>query len=188
MKQVIAFELHQFLEHESFQAVCEDIYTSFELEFVNRTVGVIQLDTDQMHLLTTMKSHLEANGIGITAIIGYQHDTLLLMALRYAKVVFANEISYLADVILLETYNQKNELLLLLQQKLSKINHENIISAKAFLESGCNALLASEALYVHRNTFSYRMIKFREQSNMDLRDFHCARLFQLWLTLRKTIK
>ena len=188
MKQVIAFELHQFLENESFQLVCQDIFMEFEIEFINQNVGVLQLKMNQMNLLSTMKSHFEANGIGLSAVIGYQQDALLLQALQYAKVVAANEITYLADIILLETNNQSNELLMELHKKLTRISHDNVISAKAFLESGCNALLASESLYVHRNTFSYRMTKFMDQSNMDLRDFHCARLFQLWLTLKKTLK
>jgi hypothetical protein len=188
MKQIIAFELHQSFEHQAFRSFCEDIFEDYELEFISQYVGVIQLEVFQINRLATMKSHLEAGGIGLTVVIGYQHDVLLLSALAYAKVVATNEITYLADIILLEAYNQKHDLLLALHQKLTKISHENIISAKVFLESGCNALLASEALYVHRNTFTYRMNKFMDQSNMDLRDFHCARLFQLWLTLRKTLK
>lgn len=188
MKQVIAFEFHQRLDQSVFKTLCMEIFENFELEFIKKNVGILQVDQLQMNRLATMKSHLEASGIGISAVIGYQQNALLLNALAYAQTVAVNEISYLADIILLEAYNQRSVLLNELHLKMSKINHENIISAKVFLESGCNALLASDALYVHRNTFTYRMNKFKEQSQMDLRDFHCARLFQLWLTLRKTLK
>lgn len=188
MKQVIALSLHQSYHHHAFFTLCEETFEAFELEFIHSDVGILQLEVNQMNRLSIMKSHLESIGIGLTGVIGYQEDQLLLNALDYAKIVVANEITYLVDVILLEMLNHKSNLLLQLHQTLSEINHENIVTAKAFLENDSNALLASESLYVHRNTFSYRMMKLLDQSNIDLRDFHCARLFQLWLTLRKTLK
>ncbi|CAK7001178.1 MAG: hypothetical protein PEGG_00006 [Paraeggerthella hongkongensis] len=43
-------------------------------------------------------------------------------------------------------------------------------TARAYLESGCSATHAAEALFVHRNTLSYRLKRMRALSGMDLED------------------
>lgn len=43
-------------------------------------------------------------------------------------------------------------------------------TAQAYLESGCSATHAAEALFVHRNTLSYRLKRIKAISGMDLED------------------
>ena len=54
-----------------------------------------------------------------------------------------------------------------------------------YLAAGGNAKLAAQALYLHRNTFNYRMKKFEEKSNLKLNDQVQAFFFQLWLDCQK---
>ena len=44
-------------------------------------------------------------------------------------------------------------------------------------------LLASEALFVHRNTFNYRLNAFIRESGLDIRDYHNALLLEIYFQL-----
>jgi DNA-binding PucR family transcriptional regulator len=54
-----------------------------------------------------------------------------------------------------------------------------MLTAKAFIDAGLNATRAAVKLYVHRNTFNYRLDKFIEQTGLDIRDYHHAFYFKL---------
>ena len=56
-------------------------------------------------------------------------------------------------------------------------------AAGTYLRCGCNGLLASEALFVHRNTFNYRLNAFIRESGLDIRDYHNALLLEIYFQL-----
>jgi DNA-binding PucR family transcriptional regulator len=55
-------------------------------------------------------------------------------------------------------------------------NHdpEMFSTIKVFLENNSNASLAAKKLYIHRNTLQYRIDKFVEKTEIDLKDFYGA--------------
>jgi DNA-binding PucR family transcriptional regulator len=59
------------------------------------------------------------------------------------------------------------------------VPRELLLTATAFIESGLNATRASKKLYIHRNTFNYRLQKFIEWTSLDIRDYHHAFYFRL---------
>lgn len=54
-----------------------------------------------------------------------------------------------------------------------------------FILSGLNATLAAKRLYIHRNTFNYRLNKFIEQTSLDIRDFDNALLLYIYNKAKK---
>lgn len=66
---------------------------------------------------------------------------------------------------------------------LNQVPKEQVDTVKAFIQSGLNASAASRILYIHRNTFHYRMNKFIEETGLDLRQFHVATFVQLLLSI-----
>ncbi|MGN1075804.1 MAG: helix-turn-helix domain-containing protein, partial [Candidatus Enteromonas sp.] len=43
--------------------------------------------------------------------------------------------------------------------------------------------LSAQTLFVHRNTFLYRLNKFIELTNLDIRDYHNALLLELYFQI-----
>lgn len=64
----------------------------------------------------------------------------------------------------------------------SNIDKEILDTAKAFIECGLNASAASRMLYIHRNTFNYRLKKFIEITKIDVRLVNNAFLVYLLLS------
>lgn len=89
--------------------------------------------------------------------------------------------SFLSDVVmelLLTNYEATHKLIL---KEFDEVPRELILTASTYLKSGLNALRASEMLYVHRNTFNYRLNKFIELTNLDIRDYWNAFYFNLYM-------
>lgn len=73
------------------------------------------------------------------------------------------------------------ELQTLLNNELDKIDKELIDTAKTYLECNMNAVLASNTLYIHRNTFNYRLNKFIEITQLDIKNYNNSLIFFLYL-------
>lgn len=183
MRKTVAFALDQPIDIVLFESLCDEIFIEHDLNMLTNDIGYLHLDDQQISQLKTMQSHLHTNGIALTAVIGYRDDAILMGALKVARVHARSSISHLADVMLLESIHGGRTLFELLNEKMRDVSHETILTAKAFIEHGCNSIAASDTLYIHRNTFAYRLNKFIDQTDIDIRDFHLARLIQLWSLL-----
>jgi len=64
-----------------------------------------------------------------------------------------------------------------------KVNPDVLETARVYLLAGSNAKLAAQELYLHRNTFNYRLNKFREMTKIDLREPLLARFMQTYLLI-----
>jgi hypothetical protein len=61
------------------------------------------------------------------------------------------------------------------------------IQMETFLEHNLNVSTTAKALYMHRNSFNYRLDKLKDKTGLDPRDFHDALFISLELTFRKMI-
>lgn len=66
-----------------------------------------------------------------------------------------------------------------MQSLLQNIKKEYLETANVFLNCNMNASQASKELYLHRNSFNYRLNQFMEKSNMDIRDLDTAFFLKL---------
>ena len=66
-----------------------------------------------------------------------------------------------------------------MQSLLQDIKKEYLETANVFLSCNMNASQAAKELYLHRNSFNYRMNQFMEKSNMDIRDLDTAIFLKL---------
>lgn len=99
--------------------------------------------------------------------------------------LFPNEAVYLSELILKMTMYGNFSFYGPMVSLFSSVPHELMLTAKAYLRSGCNALKASEMLFVHRNTFSYRLNQFINLTNLDIRDYHNATFLELYFSLTR---
>lgn len=71
----------------------------------------------------------------------------------------------------------------LLKHEMEKLGTEDIETIKGFLHCDMNVIKASEYIYVHRNTFNYRLKKIYDKTGLDIRLFHNCMICYLWLNL-----
>jgi|SRR5690554_1061620 len=187
MRKVIGFELPKSIDLSLLQDLCKEIFSEVELDNYSDSIVTLIVKEDEIFLLKTLKSHFEDNGVSLTGVISHTDGEILIKALQFAKTATSNQVIHLADVILLEAIHKKNAIIKEIDSSLKHVSFEAIATARAFIEHGCNALAAAESLYIHRNTFSYRLNKFIDQTDLDIRDFHNARLFQNYLILQHYI-
>jgi len=183
MKKTVAYIFDPPIDIKLFESLCDEIFVHHDLTMTSFDSGYLLLDDMQINQLKTLQSFLYANGTALTAVIGYAINPVLQEALKLATKIARFQISHCADLMLLETMSGNDDLFQRFQREMLKVSNENLNTAKAFIESGCNAHLTSEALYIHRNTFAYRLNKFIDQTQLDIRDFHFARMFQIWMIL-----
>lgn len=55
---------------------------------------------------------------------------------------------------------------------------------EVFLKSNLNVSVAAKQLYMHRNSFQYRIEKFKEKTDLDIRNFHHALTVYLVLLIK----
>ena len=118
-------------------------------------------------------------GINLTVLISHAHDVLAQMALKKAAVLHQERCTYLGDLLLDDLMRGDRSLVPEALKGFRNIPHDEMITAQAFVSCGLNATLASKKLYVHRNTFNYRLKKFIDLTCLDIRDFHNASFFIL---------
>ncbi len=63
------------------------------------------------------------------------------------------------------------------------LTEEMMQTIKTFFQNDLNISTTSKQLYVHRNTLMYRLDKIKKETGLDLRIFHDAVIFQIFLSL-----
>lgn len=127
-------------------------------------------------------------GIKMTMVIGIDEEPLMRLALACAVEDYAGKIMELGDVMLLLSRKGDTRLLQALDRMLQPISKEVLETAKMYLLTGGNSVQASQLLYVHRNTFSYRLAKFIDQTLIDLREPVIAYALHQYFTLEQSLK
>lgn len=70
----------------------------------------------------------------------------------------------------------------------STIDNETLNIITTFLDNGLNLAETARILYMHRNTLVYRLEKFKNQTNLDLKQFDDAVLFRIGTMIYKYLK
>ncbi|HBB05165.1 MAG TPA: hypothetical protein DCZ41_01020, partial [Firmicutes bacterium] len=93
-------------------------------------------------------------------------EKLLEQALSY----FPNQVVCLSDILLKEFSFGNFSSIPLLKNEFKEVPHELMLTAGAYLRTNLNACLTAETLYIHRNTFNYRLNAFIEKTGLDIRE------------------
>ncbi len=142
--------------------------------------GYIIADSDFFDTLIVLLPLFNSDlGVVITTIITHKVDELAEQALELAHKYHRQTCMHLGDLVLERLLASDRSLIALIKQQFREIPHELMVTALVFIESGLNATRASKKLYVHRNTFNYRLAKFIEKTSLDIRDYHHALYFKM---------
>lgn len=132
-------------------------------------------------------SSFEADlGSNICAVSGVKDDELMLVALECATRYALGKMVDLSDVMLMCVWDKEPSLLNATSAKLKDLSAEILDTIRMYFYTSQNAVLAAKQLYLHRNTFNYRLDKFSEKTNMDIRNPHIAQyLYQYFILIER---
>lgn len=119
-------------------------------------------------------------GIKAWMIEGPSKDQLMQHALDFAQLQNGRKILTLSELFILADQQNYGELIQDVQDLIQAVPDEMLKTADMYVLSLGNARLAAHELYLHRNTFNYRMRKFTESTQLDLRDPNIAYFYQ-WI-------
>ena len=166
---------------EELEAFCVSIAES--VQRLDSITYVFDVSTQDRLNLQMMLAGFQADmGLSLIVVEGFNHTVLMLKALEYATRYGVGRYLSLHELLLRMILDQDTQLMDDLDAHLKTVSAELLDTARMYLRADGNAVLAAEALYLHRNTFNYRMSKFIEKSRLDIREPQLADLFSLWQT------
>lgn len=151
-------------------------YSPFEGEIVLSKEDYTNISS----LLVPLREDL---GGAITFLCSHCRDELSRKLLKNALAYFPNQVVFPTDVLMKEMNFADYSSVPLLSNCFSSLDHELLLTAGTYLRCGLDASLAAKELFIHRNTFSYRLNAFIEETNLDIRDYHNALLLELYFQL-----
>ncbi len=122
----------------------------------------------------------DALNMNISVLVSHREGEFEEKMLKESLSYFPNQCLFLSDMLLKEVSFGNYSSIPLLANEFKGISQELLLTAGTFLRCGLNGLDTAETLYVHRNTFNYRLNSFIEETSLDIRDYHNALLLELY--------
>ena len=175
------------LVKDTLRHVFEEAYQeNISLELSDQQSGYIYADDfflETIELLLPMISN--DLGINLTFLVTHLPDAPLVKEAFKRVRRFGQGVYHLADVVLDAMQKHDQPFLNKFRQSFDDVPHELMLTAKMLIRCGLNRSLAARKLYVHRNTFNYRLNKFIELTNLDIRDYFNAQFFYLFTQIER---
>ena len=158
------------------------------INFLSPTKAIFKAPASYYPELRTLFAYFKAyvSSAQVSVLICHAHtefeDRLSDLALAY----FPNAASFPNEIIMKEVSYDNYASYSSLMALFRPVSHDEDLfaAAKVYLACGMDACLASKALGVHRNTFNYRLNSILEKTGVDLRDYHNALLFEIYLQFK----
>lgn len=146
--------------------------------------GVFYADSKAIAELEPMLDVLHDDlGLSMSILCVHQNTAFEQKLLKEAAAYFPNRVLYATDVIMKEMslgdYSSYKPLMSLF----SSVPFELLNTAGTYLRCGLDACLSAKMLFIHRNTFNYRLAQFISLTGLDIRDYHNALLLELYFQL-----
>lgn len=147
---------------------------NFSFSIVNSKQILIIADQSFTDFLFTILPTLTQDlGIRVSVVISHLAYPIAQEAGMVAALRKPSDILHLAELMLLLLSDKHHPLIDGVKDEFLRIPRDLYLTASAYLKAGLNATKASEKLYIHRNTFRYRLQQFIEFTSLDIRDhFH----------------
>ena len=162
------------LNRGAFDDIIRNSYTQYiEIEYLNDFNGIILADENFFvrlkSIIDILSVDLNTNFIFLESykLSNLAEKTLLKLQKRCSSGLFS------LSLVILQYYMSGDlELYEELKKEFSLLKKELLDTAIAYINCNMNACLASKSLYIHRNTFNYRLNKFIEQTSLDIRNYN----------------
>lgn len=167
--------------HKGFEASLSSFELPFRLHFDSDRSGTLLAPLELgTYLSTSLFTIHDDLGATVTLLEAPKDSPLLRKLLPEALSYFPNQVVALSDVLAKEMSFGNFGSVPLLANEFKDVPHELLLTAGAFLRANLNASLTAEILYIHRNTFNYRLNAFIEKTGLDIRQYHNALLLEFY--------
>lgn len=162
------------LDKSSFDDIIRNSYSQYlEIEYFDNYSGIILADENFFvrinSIIDVLTLDLNTNFIFLES---YKMCTLAEKTL-YKLIKDKKYGVFAVSLVVLQYYLSNDfELYQDLKKEFQNIKKELLDTAIAYINCNMNACLASKSLYIHRNTFNYRLNKFIEQTGLDIRNYN----------------
>lgn len=174
-------------DRRAFEQFCES--SGYASEVLDNKGYRLSLSQRQCVRLKLVFHQLQDDfGSHLVGVIGFEDDAIMRLAVEIAEYAASGQLLELVDCLWLSVEQKDLRLLEALRNKLRLLHHDLIDTVSMYLSCSNNAVLAAEYLYLHRNTFNYRMDKFYDETKIDVRDIQLSRLLQLYFVMNERLK
>lgn len=177
MYKYFIFTSRKVIQEEFFiDVIAMNYYEEYELKFLSEKQGYIFADTAFLKVIENLISLISVDlDMPICVLVSYAFNDITKKALTLC--MEKTGVFHLSDL-LIDLLNENNKALnRVIYQEFHRVNRDILLTAQAYLQNGQNALAAASRLYLHRNTFTYRLNKFIEETGLDIRDYHNSVFF-----------
>jgi hypothetical protein len=162
------------------EIIQENYRFPFSLDMVSAQEGVIIANDTLYDVMETLLPLINQDfEIGLTILVSHQDHRLAKFVLRYLVQKGIMTCRFLADVLMERIIDSDTQFNSLMMDEFKSLPRELILTASMFIHCGLNAIKTANKLYVHRNTFNYRLQKFIALTGLDIRDYRHALYFEL---------
>ncbi|MGL5977467.1 MAG: helix-turn-helix domain-containing protein [Erysipelotrichaceae bacterium] len=156
------------------------------MQALDNKMGYFQLCGDDIEdMANALPLALYDMNVSSTFLISHETDRLTYYSLLNCIQFGMNRVHHLSDVLMMMLFKGDIRTRNILTEYFYHVDRELIHTANEFLKSGLNANKASAKLYLHRNTLSYRLQKFIQSTNLDIRDYYNAQVLYIYLISTK---
>ncbi len=126
-------------------------------------------------------------GLNIFFLFTHALNKSSLYALHKLFPNFKNQAISLYQASLYLIVRRDQQIITLIQDEFNDIDQELVITIYNYINNDLNAIITSLNLFIHRNTFIYRLNKFIDITSCDVRDYFNASYFLLYYNLKYLI-
>lgn len=179
---------YEFDQQAFFMVLSDAGIDTRTIVFSSPTQGEFIADSSfYSELYQILKPFHDDIGGTMSILIAHNNGPFEQKLLNSAIAYFPNSAVFPSQVILREfSYNNYDSYgpLMDLFRPISS-NFDLMETASSYLATGLDASAAAKALFIHRNTFNYRLAQFIQKTGVDIRDYHNALLFELYLSFKR---
>lgn len=180
-KKIFLFAGQSPLPWKEIASILEQSFPSdFTFSWLDKTIGILEIDASFGHHLDTFLVVLrDTLSFSTSVLITHRVDDLAHYAIRFLQARGIFKPYTLGEFLLERMQQQDHEFIRLVKKFVQELDRDLRLTARAYLAHHMKITHASNTLFVHRNTFQYRLQKFVAQTNLNLKDFDDAFYFKL---------
>jgi hypothetical protein len=180
-KKMIFFASQSALPWKDIAPILEQTFpTDYALTWVDKTIAYIEIDASFLHYLPTFLVVLhDTLSFFSSVLITHRCDDISLHAIRNLQQRMIPKVYSLGEFLLDRIQQQDTQFISLVKRYIDHLNRDIRLTARAYLAHHMKVTHASNTLFLHRNTFQYRLQKFMLQTGLNLKDFDDAYFFKL---------
>jgi hypothetical protein len=156
------------------------------LERVESHILIFEASNDfYLQLLNTISMVVHDINQTVTVLVTHSKSKASLFYLNKAHSLMMGRVISVAELIFNMVQVGDNSYKEIFLYEFKGINHELLVTMESYLHSGFSGEKTSEQLYLHRNTFRYRLNQFILLTNLDIRDFFNGLYLLYYIELTK---